>query len=152
MAFAFPCKGLLRVRELQERSELQGLQALAAQVAAARAEIAALEAAQPNRSGAASGRTHRPESPARNCTSARRARRPPGNAAACCTPSCRNWNARSRRSRPATCTPARQRETLSHLREQQLAAYDLEQSRRTQRQIDELFLMRLPARKHPDSP
>ena len=45
-----------------------------------------------------------------------------------------------------------QRETLSHLRDQQLAAYDLEQSRKAQRQIDELFLMRRPARRHPDSP
>jgi flagellar biosynthesis chaperone FliJ len=40
------------------------------------------------------------------------------------------------------------RETLAHLRDGDLAAYEREQSREAQRQVDDLFLMRRGARKN----
>ncbi len=151
MAFRFTLQGLLRVRELQEKAELQGLQALAAKVAAARAEIAALDAhtEQARRTlwgdaaaGVSGAELHFGAAREAACREQRQALR-----------ARLQEMERAQQAQQARYLHARQqRETLSHLRDQQLAAYDLEQSRKAQRQIDELFLMRLPARQHPDSP
>jgi hypothetical protein len=91
MAFVFPLQGVLRVRELQERSELQGLQALAAQVAAARAEIAAWTPKRNRPGGRLAGRIGR--NLRRGAALQRRTRvRLPGTPPRCCTQSCRNGN------------------------------------------------------------
>jgi len=147
MPFLFPLQGLLRVREVQEKTELQGLQSLAARVAAARAEIASLdaEAEQARRSvweeassGISGAELH--VSAARDVASQeqRRALRTKLQGLES-----------AQKAQLARYLLARQkREILAHLREQQLAAYELEQSRKTQRQIDELFLLRQAARKN----
>jgi flagellar export protein FliJ len=151
MAFVFPLQGLLRVREAQEQAELQGLQALAAQVASARAEIAALETLgeQARRTlwedacaGISGAELH--FSAARE--SARAARRQSLHARL--QEIERAQQAQLKRYLHAR----RQRETLSHLRDQQRAAYDLDQARRMQAQVDELFLQRQASRKAPPEP
>jgi flagellar export protein FliJ len=151
MPFRFTLQGLLRVRETQERAELQGLQALAAQVAAARAAIAALDAAaeQARRavweeasSGISGAELH--FSAARE--SARLERRRALHAQL-------QEREQAQKTQLARYLQARQkRETLAHLRDQQLAAYEREQARQSQRQIDELFLVRQTARKTLENP
>jgi flagellar export protein FliJ len=145
MPFLFTLQGLLRVRELQEKAELQGLQALAARVAAARAEIAALDAhAQQARrsiwgemsSGVSGAELH--FSLARETFSLERRHALDTKL----QETERAHQAQLRRYLHAR----QQREILSHLRDGQLADYELDQSRKTQSQIDELFLVRLAAR------
>jgi flagellar export protein FliJ len=147
MAFLFTLQGLLRVRELQEKAELQGLQALAARVAAARAEIAALDAEteevrrgvwQDASSGISGAELHFSAA----CESIALERR-------------RSLQAklqeleRAQQAQLHRYLQARQKtETLAHLREQQMEVYELDQARQTQRQIDELFLLRQAARKN----
>jgi flagellar export protein FliJ len=141
MAFRFSLQSVLRIRETLERVELQKLQALIAQANAARAEIEALardrenswRALQQAAVGGVSGvelqvetqreqaRAVRRQELARKLTAAEQAER--------------QQLARYRQAR-------QQREILSTLRENQLAAYNLEESRRQQQVLDELFLLR----------
>jgi len=147
MAFVFPLQGVLRVRELQERSELQRLQALAAQLAGVRAEMVSLEAeAQQIRRGVwkeASAGISGAElhfSAARESASLERRR---------LLQTKLQELERAQQAQMQCYLQARQKkETIAHLREEQLAAWELEQSRRTQRQLDELFLVRQAARKN----
>ena len=147
MAFVFPLQGVLRVRELQERSELQKLQALAAQLARVRAEIVSLEAeAEQIRRGVwqeASAGIYGAElhfSAARESASLERRR---------LLQTKLQELERAQQAQMQRYLQARQKkETIAHLREEQLAAWELEQSRRTQRQLDELFLVRQAARKN----
>jgi flagellar export protein FliJ len=148
MAFLFTLQGLLHVRELQERAELQTLQTLAAQLAAVRAEIAALDAGEEQArravwaeasAGISGAELH--FSAARESASLERrlTLRAKMQEREC-----------AQKAQMARYLQARQqRDILSHLRDQQLAAYELEQSRKTQRQIDELFLIRQAAGKNP---
>jgi flagellar export protein FliJ len=147
MAFVFPLQGVLRVRELQERSELQRLQALAAQLAGVRAEIVSLEAEaeqvrrsvwQDASAGISGAELH--FSAARESASLERRR---------LLQTKLQELERAQQTQMQRYLQARQRkETIAHLREEQLAAYELEQSRRAQRQLDELFLVRQAARKN----
>lgn len=141
MAFIFSLKALLRLRELRENSELQTLRSLASEVAAVRAEIEALQAAgeehqrgvcRESLQGVSGADLHmqlrrqivilqRRELLAQKLKDLEKARE----------------------AQQAVYTRVRQeREALSTLREQQLATYKEEQSRREQRQIDDLFLVR----------
>ncbi len=147
MAFVFPLQGVLRVRELQERSELQRLEAVAAQVAAARAEIASLEAEaeqirrgvwQEASAGISGAELH--FSAARESASLERRRLLQAKV---------QELERAQQAQIQRYLQARQKkETIAHLREEYLATYELEQSRRTQRQLDELFLVRQAARRN----
>ena len=147
MAFVFPLQGVLRVRELQERSELQRLQALAAQLAGVRAEIVSLEAEaeqirrvvwQEASAGISGAELH--FSAARESASLERRR---------LLQTKLQELERAQQAQMQRYLQARQKkETIAHLREEQLAAWELEQSRRTQRQLDELFLVRQAARKN----
>jgi flagellar export protein FliJ len=147
MAFVFTLQGVLRVRELQERSELQKLQALAAQLAGVRAEIISLEAEaehirrgvwQEASAGISGAELH--FSAARESASLERRR---------LLQTKLQELERAQQVQMQRYLQARQKkETIAHLREEQLAAYELEQSRRTQRQLDELFLVRQAARKN----
>jgi len=147
MAFVFPLQGVLRVRELQERSELQRLQALAAQAAAARAEIANLETEaeqirrgvwQDASAGISGAELH--FSTARESASLERRR--------LLQTKLLELERAQQAQMQRYLQVRRKKETIAHLREEQLAAYELEQSRRTQRQLDELFLVRQAARRN----
>jgi len=147
MAFVFPLQGVLRVRELQERSELQRLQALAAQVAAARSEIASLETEaeqirrgvwQEASAGISGAELH--FSTARESASLERRR--------LLQTKLQELERAQQAQMQRYLQVRRKKETIAHLREEQLAAYELEQSRRTQRQLDELFLVRQAARRN----
>ena len=147
MAFVFPLQGVLRVRELQERSELQRLQALAAQLAGVRAEIVSLEAEaeqvrrsvwQDASAGISGAELH--FSAARESASLERRR---------LLQTKLQELERAQQAQMQRYLQSRQKkETIAHLREEQLAAWELEQSRRTQRQLDELFLVRQASRKN----
>ncbi len=147
MAFVFPLQGVLRVRELQERSELQKLQALAVQLAGVRAEMVSLDAEaeqirrgvwQDASAGISGAELH--FSAARESASLERRR---------LLQTKLQELERAQQAQMQRYLQARQKkETIAHLREEQLAAYELEQSRRTQRQLDELFLVRQAARKN----
>jgi flagellar export protein FliJ len=147
MAFAFPLQGVLRVRELQERSELQRLQTLAAQVAAVRAEIISLEAEaeqirrgvwQEASAGISGAELH--FSTSRESASLERRR--------LLQTKLQELERAQQAQMQRYLQVRRKKETIAHLREEQLAAYELEQSRRTQRQLDELFLVRQAARRN----
>jgi flagellar export protein FliJ len=147
MAFVFPLQGVLRVRELQERSELQRLQALAAQMAAARAEIANLETEaeqirrgvwQDASAGISGAELH--FSAARESASLERRR--------LLQTKLQELERAQQAQMQRYLQVRRKKETIAHLREEQLAAYELEQSRRAQRQLDELFLVRQAARRN----
>jgi flagellar export protein FliJ len=147
MPFRFPLQGLLRVREMQEKAELQGLQCLGAKVAAARAEIAALDAEtqqardavwEEASAGITGAELH--FSAARDLAS--RQRREILRAQL-------QEMERAQQEQLRRYLLARQkRETLDHLREGELTAYEREQSRQAQRQVDDLFLMRRDAQKN----
>ncbi|MGD0963614.1 MAG: hypothetical protein ABSA57_06900 [Candidatus Acidiferrales bacterium] len=147
MPFLFSLQGLLRVRELQEKAELQGLQALAAKVAAARATLAALDAdaAQARRNrwteasqGIFGAELHFGAARDAACQQRRRA-----------LDTQLQEMERAQQAQLHRYLQARQkRETLSHLQDAQRADYELKQSRKAQLQIDELFLMRRAARKN----
>jgi flagellar export protein FliJ len=147
MAFAFPLQGVLRVRELQERSELQRLQTLAAQVAAVRAEIVSLEAEaeqirrgvwQEASAGISGAELH--FSTSRESASLERRR--------LLQTKLQELERAQQAQMQRYLQVRRKKETIAHLREEQLAAYELEQSRRAQRQLDELFLVRQAARRN----
>jgi flagellar export protein FliJ len=146
MAFVFALRALLRVREIHEAAELQVLQTLVAQTSAARAEIEAFDAAT------AELRRHMCPDSAVGLTGAElhfqihaqfareRRRKELGIKLQELEKSLAAQQTRFLDAR-------QQREVLSTLRDQQLAAFELEQSRRAQQRLDELFLMRrIPAR------
>ncbi len=147
MPFLFTLHALLRVREIEEKAELQRLQIMAAQIASARSEIASLDAGAER-----ARRTLWEESPAgmsgaelqfsvtRDVIYRERRR----------TLAARLQELeQAQQTQQARYLKARQqREILSHLREQQLAAYEVDQSRKAQRQMDELFLLRQAGRKN----
>jgi flagellar export protein FliJ len=130
---------------MQERAALQALQSLSAQVERARAEIAATDAAveSARRELWAEASAGLPASELHYHAAqeaALRERR-------------RTWAERlrgleaTRQQQQARYRQARQqRDVLCSLRDQQWAVYDLEQSRRAQRELDELFLLRRAAR------
>jgi flagellar export protein FliJ len=144
MAFVFNLQGPLRVRELQEQAALQVLLTIAAQVSLTRAAIVSIDDCVA---------ADRQEVQARSAVGVTGAewqflaarqqvlmhrRRVLTNRL--------QEQERAREKQQARYLLARQqREILSSLQEQQRAAYVLEQSRRTQRQLDELFLMRRAA-------
>jgi flagellar export protein FliJ len=150
MAFVFGLKALLRVREIHEAAEMQVLQTLVAQTNAMRAEIEDFDA-----STAEMRRRMRPESGE-------------GFTGAELHFQIHAEFARERRRKELGIKlqelekllaaqqirfldARQQREVLSTLRDKQLAAFELEQSRRAQQRLDELFLMRrTPARRNPD--
>ena len=146
MPFHFPLSSLLRLRESLEKNELQRLQALAAQIAQVRAEIESLdiqiessrrevlEQAAAGISGAelhiaALGEFARLELRAKLIVR-------------------RDELERARQVQQARYAEARQRrEILSNLQERQRSAYQHEQARREQQQVDELFLIRRSSKK-----
>ncbi|HUJ81265.1 MAG TPA: flagellar FliJ family protein [Candidatus Acidoferrales bacterium] len=146
MPFHFPLSSLLRLRESLEKNELQRLQALAAQIAQVRAEIElldtqielsrreVLEQAAAGISGAelhiaALGEFARLELRAKLIVR-------------------RDELERTRQVQQARYAEARQRrEILSNLQERQRSAYQHEQARREQQQLDELFLIRRSSKK-----
>jgi flagellar export protein FliJ len=141
MAFVFSLKTLLRLRELSEASELQTLRSLASEVAAVRAEIEALETAGEEQQRGVCRDSLQGVSGAdlhmhlRRQTVFRQRRE-------VLVQKLKELE-KVREAQQAIYMRARQeREALSTLREQHLAAYEEEQSRREQRQIDDLFLVR----------
>jgi flagellar export protein FliJ len=142
MKFHFTLNGVLRLRLSLERAELQRLHAIAADVAQARAEIESLEqereAAQRRVSETvtASGMT----GAELQFEAAREAAR--GVLRAQLMQRLSDLE-QKRKEQQARYVHARmQREIISNLYERQLAEYKLEQSRREQQRIDELFLIR----------
>jgi len=151
MAFHFTLNGLLRLRESFERAELQRLQSIAGAVALTRAEIESLEKVIEE--------AHRrafDDVAAAGLTGAELHFEIARDAA---------WDAQrsrllkmlfdleqKREDQQARYLRARmQREILSNLYDRQFADYELEQSRRIQQRIDELFLIRgIPAARQLD--
>jgi flagellar export protein FliJ len=149
MAFVFSLKALMRLREIHEKAELQSLQAITGQVNAARAEIESLDAStrefrremcRDSLDGLSGAELHFHA----NRESARQAHRKTLDEKL-------QQLEKTRQAQQTRYVESRQqREILSTLREQQLAAYDLEQSRRAQQEMDELFLMRqIPSLQNP---
>jgi len=141
MAFVFSLKTLLRLRELREAAEMQTLRSLASEVAAVRAEIEALETAGEEQQRVVCRDSLQGVSGAdlhmhlRRQTAVREHRERLAQKL--------KDLEKAREAQQATYTRARQeREVLSTIREEQLAMYEEEQSRRDQRQIDDLFLVR----------
>jgi len=141
MAFVFSLKTLLRLRELREASALQTLRSLASEVAAVRAEIEALQTAGEEQQRGVCRDSLQGVSGAdlhmhlRRQTVFRERRE-------VLVQKLKELE-KAREAQQAIYMKARQeREALSTLREQQLAAYEEERSRREQRQIDDLFLVR----------
>jgi len=146
MPFHFPLSSLLRLRESLEKNELLRLQAFAAQIAQVRAEIESLdtqiessrrevlEQAAAGISGAelhiaALGEFARLELRAKLIVR-------------------RDELERARQVQQVRYADARQRrEILSNLQERQCSAYQHEQARREQQQVDELFLIRRSSKK-----
>ena len=150
MAFVFTLKALLLVREIYEAAELQTLQVITAQTNAARTEIEAFDAStaelrrgvfHDSEFGLTGAELHFHV----QAESARESHRKELSKKL-------QRLETSREAQQIRFLDARQqREVLSTLRDQQLAAYELEQSRRAQQRLDELFLMRrIPARQNPE--
>lgn len=141
MAFVFSLRTLLRLRELRETAELQTLRSLASEVAALQAEIEALETAgaehqrglwRDSLQGVSGADLHMH---LRRQTVVRERRE-------LLAQKLKDLE-KAREAQQAIYMRARQeREALSTLREQHLAIYEEEHSRREQRQIDDLFLVR----------
>jgi flagellar export protein FliJ len=141
MAFVFPFQTLLRLREINEETELQNLRALATQLSAARAELAALEtlAAEQRRElcrvalqGLSAAELHfgaRREFAQRQRRSALLGKLAELE---------KFWQAQQ----AVYLEARREREILSTLRAAQRAAYVRELERREQRALDALFLLR----------
>lgn len=141
MPFVFALKTLLRLRELREGTELQTLQALASQVAALRAEIESLDRAgeeqrrelcRDSLDGVSGADLHMYQ----RRDMAFRERR------ASLAGKLRDLEKNREEQQASYIQARRERETLSTLQEQQQEIYEQEQSRRTQRAVDELFLVR----------
>jgi flagellar export protein FliJ len=146
VSFVFSLRALLRVREIREETELRKLQALLSRISAARAEISALEEAletdRRNVRTAALGGLSAAEWHFHNVHDLlQRDRR---NALLA---KLRELESAVRAQQERYRLARQQREILSNLRERQLAAYNLEESRRAQRQMDELFLLRMSSRR-----
>jgi flagellar export protein FliJ len=146
MPFRFTLQALLRVRESQEKAELQRLQALTAQLVAGRAELDSLDAqaAETRRGmwneatqGISGAELH--FGAARDSISGERRRMLCGKL--------QELERAQQQQLGRLLEARRERETMIHLRDQQRTAYDLEQARRLQRQADEQFLMRRASRK-----
>jgi flagellar export protein FliJ len=150
MAFHFTLNGLLRLRESLERAELQRLHSIAGIAALARAEIESLEKIMEEAHRRAFDTVV-----AAGLTGAELHFEIAKDAA---------WNVQrsqllkklieleqKRKDQQSRYLHARmQREILSNLRDRQLADYEIDQSRRVQQRIDELFLIRgIPAAKQP---
>lgn len=142
MAFHFTLKGLLRLRQSLEQAELQKLQAIAADVARARTEIDSVEnerdAARRNTfdvlvsEGLTAAELH--FEMAREVTLEALLSELWKKLA--------ELEEKRKQQQVRYVNAHMQREILSSLRERQLAQYELEESRRTQQRIDELFLIR----------
>jgi flagellar export protein FliJ len=142
MSFHFTLNGVLRLRQSLERAELQRLQSLAAAVARMRDEIESLEkqmeTAQRRVSDVVAG------------TGMTGAELHFEMAREVCLHVLRSEFLKKlseleqqRNAQQGRYLQARmKREILSNLRKRQLADYDLDQSRREQQRIDELFLIR----------
>jgi len=124
-----------------ERAELQKLQALAAAVAAARAEIDSLEKEMEARrlafadvlaEGLTAAEWHFEIAREASLVALR----------AELLKKLADLEEKRKQQQARYIHALRQREILSNLRERQLDAYELEQSRREQQRIDELFLIR----------
>jgi flagellar export protein FliJ len=141
MAFHFTLKGLLRLRLSLERAELQKLKAIAGAVAAARAEVESVEKEIEARRRAfaallAEGLTGAEwhfEIAREASLLALRAE---------LLKKLADLEEKRKQQQARYIQAHQQREILSNLRERQLAAYELEESRRAQQRIDELFLIR----------
>lgn len=151
MPFLFSLQTLLRLRELNEQAELQTLQSLAAQVAAVRADIESLTEATEEQKramcrdslGGLSGADlqfqtlREAASRQRHIQLAEKLKE----------------LEKAREAQQESYRQARkERETLSTLREQHLEAYKQEQLRRTQRELDDTFLIRYSRDKRATSP
>lgn len=141
MAFHFTLKTLLRLRESLEKCEQQRLRVISAQVVHARAEIELLDARieadwqQTFKVVATgiSGAELRFDALRENACRERRDM----------LVKKLEELEQERRNQQMRCTEARQkREILTNLRDRRLAAYHLEELRREQQLIDELFLVR----------
>jgi flagellar export protein FliJ len=144
MSFVFSLKGLLRVREIQEEAELRSLKALVAQVAARRAEIESLDSSlETNRRDVCvaslagmSGAEWQFQGIRESLHWERRK---------ALLAKLQEMERVQQEQRTRYLHARQQREIVSNLRDRQLAAYNLEESRRTQREIDDLFLIRQSA-------
>jgi flagellar export protein FliJ len=142
MSFHFTLNGVLRLRESLERSELQQLQLIASEVALTRAEIEALE-----KQMTAAQRRMLDAAAAAGVTGAELHFELVREAA---------WNTlrtellnrlfeleKKQKEQQARYFQARmERKIVSNLYDRQFAQYKLDQSRREQQRIDELFLIR----------
>lgn len=142
MAFRFTLDGVLRLRESLERAELQKLQRIAGLIVRTRAEIQSVEAS----SHAARVQTSE-AIVARGLTGAElqleTARQAALNAVSVELLAQLAVLEQKRREQQARYVQTRtRREVLSNLYKRQLAEYELEESRRAQRQIDEIFVLR----------
>ena len=151
MPFTFPLQTLLRLRELNEQAELQTLQSLAAQAAAVRAEIESLTEATAEQKRAMCRDSLEGLSGAdlqfQTVREAASRQRHSQLAAQL------NSLESARETQQERYREARkERETLSTLREQHLEAYNQEQLRRTQREMDDTFLIRYTREKRATSP
>lgn len=142
MSFHFTLNGVLRLRESLERSELQRLQSIAAAVARVRADIESLEGEM-----AAARRRTLDAVAAGGLTGAELHFEMAREASwILLRTELRNQLfqlEQKQKEQQARYFQARmQREIVSNLYKRQLAQYKLEQSRREQQRIDELFLIR----------
>jgi len=146
MPFHYALSALLRLRESLEKSELQRLQSIAAQLAQVRAEIASLDAE------IEATRRQVAERASAGITGAELHAEAVGEFARAQFRAAlvkkRDELEIERQEQQARYKEARQRrEILSNLRERQFSAYQREQERREQQQIDELFLIRRSSRR-----
>lgn len=141
MPFVFTLRGPLRLREMQERAALRALQSITAHAARVRADIASADASleasrrevwSASASGIPAALLHIHAVQESALQERRRA----------LSDRLRELDSARQKQQARFLLARQQREVLSHLREGQLAVYELEQSRRAQREIDELFLLR----------
>lgn len=142
MAFRFTLDGLLRLRQSLEKAELQRLQRVAALIASTRVEIESVESVLT----AARLRTFERVAGA-GLTGAdlhfEFAKESALNAVRSELLKKLSSLEQKRKEHQVRYVEARrQREVLSNLHKRQLADYQLDQSRRAQRQTDELFILR----------
>lgn len=141
MPFHFTLAPLLRLRESLEKAELQRLRMMAMQVAQARVEIESLDceietARRQLLEQAATGISGAELNTAALLEAARREQRLRLVAKL-------DVLEQARRKQQSRYTEVRQqREIVSNLRKRQFSAYQREQARRDQQQVDEFFLIR----------
>lgn len=149
MPFHFALSSLLRLRESLEKAELQRLQIIAAQLAQVRVEIdsvdAEIEASRRQMLEQVSVEISGAELHIAVLSDSVRQEHRMGLLER------RDELEKARQEQQIRYNEARQRrEILSNLRQRQLSAYQREQARREQQQIDELFLIRTSSRKRSD--